>query len=106
MSVYRLIAAESLEETIYQRQIYKQQISNIALKASHEKRYFQGVQGVKGEVLTSFFSSKGCVDVFPPLSLSFSLTHTLARSLPPFLPPSLPLSPLSSPPLSLLNARC
>jgi SNF2 family DNA or RNA helicase len=42
--VYRLIAAESLEETIYQRQIYKQQTANIALNASHEKRYFKGVQ--------------------------------------------------------------
>ena len=49
VKVYRLISADSLEETIYQRQIYKQQSANLVMNASHERRYFKGVQGLKGE---------------------------------------------------------
>ena len=49
MAIYRLISADSIEELVYQRQIYKQQSSNIVMKGSHERRYFEGVQGVKGQ---------------------------------------------------------
>lgn len=42
--VIRLLAARSLEELIYSRQIYKQQLSNIAVSGKMENRYFQGVQ--------------------------------------------------------------
>ncbi|RAL41685.1 hypothetical protein DM860_008867 [Cuscuta australis] len=45
--VFRLLAAGSLEELIYSRQIYKQQLSNIAISGSTEKRYFEGVQDCK-----------------------------------------------------------
>lgn len=45
--VFRLLAAGSLEELVYSRQIYKQQLSNIAVSGKMEKRYFEGVQDCK-----------------------------------------------------------
>ena len=33
---------------VYARQIYKQQASNTAIEGSRERRYFEGVKGVKG----------------------------------------------------------
>lgn len=42
--VFRLLAAGSLEELVYTRQVYKQQLSNIAVSGNMEKRYFEGVQ--------------------------------------------------------------
>ena len=36
-------------ERIYQRQLYKQQLANISVHNLHEKRYFKGVAGVKGQ---------------------------------------------------------
>ncbi|KAJ3077274.1 hypothetical protein HDU98_004236 [Podochytrium sp. JEL0797] len=53
VNVYRLIAAGSLEEVIYGRQVYKQQQANIGYDASEERRLFNGVQGdptKKGEL--------------------------------------------------------
>ncbi|KAJ3416864.1 hypothetical protein HDV05_008449 [Chytridiales sp. JEL 0842] len=47
VSVYRLVAAGSLEEVVYGRQIYKQQQANIGYEASEERRLFEGVQGDK-----------------------------------------------------------
>ncbi|KAK9804888.1 hypothetical protein WJX72_010344 [[Myrmecia] bisecta] len=48
MNVYRLVAAGTLEEMVYKRQIYKQQQSEIAVNASSERRYFAGIQGKRG----------------------------------------------------------
>ncbi|XP_031481063.1 switch 2 isoform X1 [Nymphaea colorata] len=45
--VFRLLAAGSLEELVYTRQIYKQQLSNIAVSGKMERRYFEGVQDCK-----------------------------------------------------------
>ncbi|KAL8130043.1 hypothetical protein V2J09_019198 [Rumex salicifolius] len=45
--VFRLLAAGSLEELVYTRQVYKQQLSNIAVSGKIEKRYFEGVQDCK-----------------------------------------------------------
>lgn len=42
--VFRLLAAGSFEELVYSRQVYKQQLSNIAVSGKMEKRYFEGVQ--------------------------------------------------------------
>lgn len=42
VSVYRLIAAGTLEEMIYTRQVYKQQQSAVATEGSKETRYFYG----------------------------------------------------------------
>eukprot|EP01126_Amoeba_proteus_P065189 TRINITY_DN9226_c0_g1_i1.p1 TRINITY_DN9226_c0_g1~~TRINITY_DN9226_c0_g1_i1.p1 ORF type:complete len:835 (+),score=192.04 TRINITY_DN9226_c0_g1_i1:310-2505(+) len=47
--VYRLITVGTIEEMIYQRQVYKQQMANIGMEGKHERRYFTGVLGVKGE---------------------------------------------------------
>jgi len=47
VTVFRLLGAGSLEELIYSRQIYKQQLSNIAVSGTIEKRYFDGVQDDK-----------------------------------------------------------
>ncbi|KAG6722626.1 hypothetical protein I3842_03G170000 [Carya illinoinensis] len=46
--VFRLLAAGSLEELVYSRQVYKQQLSNIAVSGKMEKRYFEGVQVLSG----------------------------------------------------------
>ncbi|XP_059663176.1 switch 2 [Cornus florida] len=45
--VFRLLSAGSLEELVYSRQVYKQQLSNIAVSGKIEKRYFEGVQDCK-----------------------------------------------------------
>ncbi|KAJ8764653.1 hypothetical protein K2173_006977 [Erythroxylum novogranatense] len=45
--VFRLLAAGSFEELVYSRQVYKQQLSNIAVSGKMEKRYFEGVQDCK-----------------------------------------------------------
>lgn len=45
--VFRLLAAGSLEELVYTRQVYKQQLSNIAVSGKMENRYFEGVQDCK-----------------------------------------------------------
>ncbi|KAL0327911.1 UNVERIFIED_CONTAM: Switch 2 [Sesamum calycinum] len=47
VTVFRLLAAGSLEELVYMRQVYKQQLSNIAVAGKVEKRYFEGVQDCK-----------------------------------------------------------
>eukprot|EP01129_Flabellula_baltica_P009493 TRINITY_DN3886_c0_g1_i2.p1 TRINITY_DN3886_c0_g1~~TRINITY_DN3886_c0_g1_i2.p1 ORF type:complete len:1005 (+),score=232.62 TRINITY_DN3886_c0_g1_i2:1-3015(+) len=47
--IYRFISVGSIEEMVYNRQVYKQQLSNIGVHGTHERRYFQGVHGVKGE---------------------------------------------------------
>lgn len=44
VEVYRLVAAGTIEEIVYARQIYKQQQANIGYNASSERRYFKGVQ--------------------------------------------------------------
>lgn len=44
-------AAGSIEENIYSRQLYKQQMSAIGYDGKHEKRMFSGIidSGEKGE---------------------------------------------------------
>lgn len=53
VDVFRLVSAGTIEETVYARQIYKQQQANIGYNASNERRYFKGVQrdsNRKGEI--------------------------------------------------------
>ncbi|KAJ9661956.1 hypothetical protein H2198_001708 [Neophaeococcomyces mojaviensis] len=53
VEVFRLVSQGTLEEIVYARQIYKQQMSNVGLSATSERRYFTGVQGKpsqKGEI--------------------------------------------------------
>jgi hypothetical protein len=44
VGVYRLVAAGSLEEVVYGRQVYKQQAAALTLTGQPEKRQFEGVQ--------------------------------------------------------------
>ncbi|KAK5096780.1 hypothetical protein LTS08_007270 [Lithohypha guttulata] len=53
VEVFRLVSQGTLEEIVYARQIYKQQMSNVGLAATSERRYFTGVQdrpSQKGEI--------------------------------------------------------
>eukprot|EP00321_Phaeocystis_globosa_P000207 CAMPEP_0118825914 /NCGR_PEP_ID=MMETSP1162-20130426/11609_1 /TAXON_ID=33656 /ORGANISM="Phaeocystis Sp, Strain CCMP2710" /LENGTH=899 /DNA_ID=CAMNT_0006756611 /DNA_START=21 /DNA_END=2716 /DNA_ORIENTATION=- len=43
VKVYRLIASNTVEEKIYQRQLYKQGQEGLALRQRDENRYFEGV---------------------------------------------------------------
>ncbi|XP_032218750.2 DNA excision repair protein ERCC-6-like 2 isoform X2 [Nematostella vectensis] len=47
VQVLRLISSGTIEEMMYLRQIYKQQMANIAISGSTERRYFMGVEGEK-----------------------------------------------------------
>ena len=49
VEVFRLVSAGTIEEIVYARQVYKQQQANIGYTASNERRYFRGVQEVKGQ---------------------------------------------------------
>jgi len=49
VEVFRLVSAGTVEETVYARQIYKQQQANIGYNASTERRYFKGVQNNKDQ---------------------------------------------------------
>lgn len=42
--MYRLITEGSVEELVYARQIYKQQMANIGQQGTRERRYFSGVE--------------------------------------------------------------
>jgi len=37
--VYRLIAAGTIEELVYNRQIYKQQLASVGMRGANERRY-------------------------------------------------------------------
>jgi hypothetical protein len=60
------VSEKSIEEKQYMRQIYKQQLANIGMDNSHEKRLFSGVQGMEdGELfgLANLFASIDSEDV-------------------------------------------
>ncbi len=49
--VYRLITAGGIEENVYLRQVYKQQLSRNAVDGEKARRYFEAIQGqAKGEL--------------------------------------------------------
>ncbi|RPA80086.1 hypothetical protein BJ508DRAFT_377306 [Ascobolus immersus RN42] len=47
VDVFRLISAGTVEEIVYARQIYKQQMASIGYNATIERRYFEGVMNDK-----------------------------------------------------------
>ncbi|XP_028390617.1 DNA excision repair protein ERCC-6-like 2 isoform X2 [Dendronephthya gigantea] len=47
VKVFRLISTGTVEENMYLRQIYKQQLANVAVEGNNERRYFTAVDGVK-----------------------------------------------------------
>ncbi|XP_043914869.1 DNA excision repair protein ERCC-6-like 2 [Protopterus annectens] len=46
--VFRLISLGTVEEIIYLRQLYKQQLQYVAVESENAKRYFVAMQGMKG----------------------------------------------------------
>ncbi|KAG7481221.1 hypothetical protein MATL_G00064260 [Megalops atlanticus] len=53
VTVFRLISVGSVEEVIYLRQVYKQQLQSSVVGNEHARRYFEAVQGTdnhKGEL--------------------------------------------------------
>jgi hypothetical protein len=64
VTVYRLMTAGSIEEIVYNRQIYKQQQFNTAMNGPGEKRYFEGVmdrRDMQGEIfgISNLFQVNG-----------------------------------------------
>ncbi|XP_043103741.1 DNA excision repair protein ERCC-6-like 2 [Puntigrus tetrazona] len=49
VSVFRLISLGTVEEIIYLRQIYKQQLQSSVLGQENARRYFEAVQGIDGQ---------------------------------------------------------
>eukprot|EP00899_Mesostigma_viride_P006350 jgi/Mesvir1/15716/Mv03296-RA.3 len=49
VEVYRLLSVGSIEELIYTRQIYKQQLQNTIYTDGEDRRFFHGVMDVKGK---------------------------------------------------------
>ncbi|XP_022803262.1 DNA excision repair protein ERCC-6-like 2 isoform X2 [Stylophora pistillata] len=45
--IYRLISLGTIEEMMYLRQVYKQQLASMAVGGTNERRYFTGVEGDK-----------------------------------------------------------
>ncbi|XP_052090388.1 DNA excision repair protein ERCC-6-like 2 [Mytilus californianus] len=45
VKVYRLISAGTIEENMYLRQIYKQQLDSVAIQNENANRYFKGIAG-------------------------------------------------------------
>ncbi|XP_019852622.1 PREDICTED: DNA excision repair protein ERCC-6-like 2 isoform X2 [Amphimedon queenslandica] len=75
VEVYRLISEGTIEEILYLRQIYKQQLANTAIEGSNERRYFTGVDGDsdnKGEIF-------GVLNLFQPLRSGASLTENVLK---------------------------
>jgi hypothetical protein len=72
VAVYRLIAAGTLEELIYTRQLYKQQQAAVAIEGAAEDRYFQGapalcLAGCATLLSLLFAHGRLCDAVFPAL---------------------------------------
>ncbi|OQR94152.1 DNA repair and recombination protein RAD26 [Achlya hypogyna] len=49
VKVFRLVTLGTIEEMIYARQIYKQQLADTTLKGTGGPRYFEAIIGVKGQ---------------------------------------------------------
>ena len=47
VQVFRLISEGSIEEMMYLREVYKQQLGNTIVEKSKQRRYFTGVAGDK-----------------------------------------------------------
>lgn len=70
VSVYRLVATGTIEETVYSRQVYKQQQANMAVEGATERRYFEGTQCVMSRsparVVIMLLSCPACVCFMHP----------------------------------------
>eukprot|EP00854_Cymbomonas_tetramitiformis_P026519 gene26519-32549_t len=99
VSVYRLVAAGSLEEIIYTRQLYKQQQSNIAVTGAYERRYFEAVQGDKSHKGELF----GIRNLFKLSAEEVQTKGLMERGTKPELAYVIQVAALPTPPISQLE---
>ena len=75
VNVFRLITSGTIEEVIYNRQIYKQQLSRIGTEGKYERRLYNGVQGIKGQEGELF----GAANLFKLVDDSSSITQNIVN---------------------------
>jgi SNF2 family DNA or RNA helicase len=75
VDVYRFLTSGTLEELVYQRQVYKQQQSNMAVDGVEERRYFDGVQGDKEQKGELF----GVANIFAEVARDVRMKKLLDR---------------------------
>lgn len=75
VQVFRLISEGSIEEMMYLREIYKQQLGNTIVEKSKERRYFTGVAGDKHQQGELF----GCQNLFQLRNEGSSLSYDLVK---------------------------
>lgn len=75
VKVYRFITEGTVEEIIYLRQVYKQQLANMTFDGSKEKRYFTAVAGDSTQQGELF----GVKNLFQPLRKETSLTIDILK---------------------------
>ena len=75
VQVFRLISEGSIEEMMYLREVYKQQLGNTIVEKSKERRYFTGVAGDKHQQGELF----GCQNLFQLRNEGSSLSYDLVR---------------------------
>ena len=75
VQVFRLISEGSIEEMMYLREVYKQQLGNTIVEKSKERRYFTGVAGDKHQQGELF----GCQNLFQLRNEGSSLSYDLVK---------------------------
>ena len=75
VQVFRLISEGTIEEMMYLREVYKQQIGNTVVERSKERRYFTGVAGDKHQQGELF----GCQNLFQLRNEGSSLSYDLMK---------------------------
>jgi len=75
VQIFRLISEGSIEEMMYLREVYKQQLGNTVVEKSKERRYFTGVAGDKHQKGELF----GCQNLFQLRTKGSSLSYDLAK---------------------------
>jgi len=75
VEVFRLISEGTIEEMMYLREVYKQQIGNTVVECSKERRYFTGVAGDKHQQGELF----GCQNLFQLRNEGSSLSYDLMK---------------------------
>ena len=75
VEVFRLISEGSIEEMMYLREVYKQQLGNTVVEKSKERRYFTGVAGDKHQQGELF----GCQNLFQLRNEGSSLSYDLVK---------------------------
>lgn len=75
VQVFRLISEGCIEEMMYLREVYKQQLGNTVVEKSKERRYFTGVAGDKHQHGELF----GCQNLFQLRNEGSSLSYDLVK---------------------------